>query len=69
MLKVDLARAVYRDAKIYLIDELFRSAETSTAEELFERVIGHRGILSDKVNIFLFIKNRYIEHFNRYLCL
>ncbi|GFU58069.1 multidrug resistance-associated protein 1 [Nephila pilipes] len=51
-LKVELARAVYQNADIYLLDNPLRHLDTSSAEHLYHRVIGRSGLLKLKTRIF-----------------
>ncbi|KAG8186023.1 hypothetical protein JTE90_004443 [Oedothorax gibbosus] len=50
-LKVELARTVYQNADVYLLDNPLRFLETSLAEHIFHRVIGRSGLLKEKTRI------------------
>ena len=45
--RVNLARAVYRDADVYLLDDPLSAVDTAVARHLFDKCI--RGLLGDRV--------------------
>ena len=45
-----LARAVYSDADIYLLDDPLSAVDAHVGEHLFNHVIGPAGLLKDKVH-------------------
>ena len=45
--RVNLARAVYRDAEVYLLDDPLSAVDTAVAKHLFDVCI--RGLLGDRV--------------------
>ena len=47
--RVNLARAVYRDADVYLLDDPLSAVDTAVAGHLFDKCI--RGLLKDRVVI------------------
>ena len=47
--RVNLARAVYRDADVYLLDDPLSAVDTAVARHLFDKCI--RGLLKDRVVI------------------
>ncbi|KAH7972725.1 hypothetical protein HPB52_016251 [Rhipicephalus sanguineus] len=47
--RIALARAVYSDSSIYLLDDTLSALDVHVASNIFHRVIGPRGILSNKV--------------------
>ena len=47
--RVNLARAVYRDADVYLLDDPLSAVDTAVAKHLFDKCI--RGLLRDRVVI------------------
>ena len=53
--QVSLARAVYKDAEIYLIDNILADMDSFTAQQVFEHVMGPNGILASKVGKTLFV--------------
>ncbi|GFT84992.1 multidrug resistance-associated protein 1 [Trichonephila clavipes] len=59
-LKIELARAVYQNADIYLLDNPLKHLDTSLAEHLYHRVIGRSGLLKLKTRIFTTTKEDFL---------
>ncbi len=49
--RVSLARAVYRKADIYLLDDPLSAVDAHVGQHIFDKVIGPNGVLKNKVNI------------------
>ena len=49
--RVSLARAVYQDRDIYLLDDPLSAVDANVGKHLFDRVIGPQGLLKDKVQL------------------
>ncbi|KAM9035585.1 ATP-binding cassette sub-family C member 2-like isoform 4-T4 [Sarcophilus harrisii] len=49
--RVSLARAVYNDADIYLLDDPLSAVDVHVGKHLFEKVIGSSGLLKNKTRI------------------
>ena len=47
--RVSLARAVYQDEDIYLLDDPLSAVDSHVGKHIFDHVIGSNGILKDKV--------------------
>jgi ATP-binding cassette subfamily C (CFTR/MRP) protein 1 len=47
--RVNLARAVYQDANVYLIDDTLSAVDPNVGKHIFQHVIGPKGLLHDKV--------------------
>ena len=47
--RVSLARAVYSQADVYLLDDPLSAVDTHVGKHIFEEVIGHNGLLKRKV--------------------
>ena len=48
--RVSLARAVYQDADVYLLDDPLSAVDSHVGKHIFEEVIGPNGLLKDKVS-------------------
>lgn len=48
--RVSLARAVYQNLDIYLLDDPLSAVDAHVAKHIFENVIGPKGLLRNKVN-------------------
>ena len=48
--RVSMARAVYQDEDIYLLDDPLSAVDAHVGKHIFEQVIGPAGILKDKVH-------------------
>ena len=49
---MSLARAVYFNADIYLLDDPLSAVDTHVGKHIFDKVVGPRGILKNKVSFF-----------------
>ncbi|XP_048254590.1 multidrug resistance-associated protein 1-like [Haliotis rufescens] len=49
--RVSLARAVYSDKDIYLMDDPLSAVDSHVGKHIFSHVIGHQGMLKDKTRI------------------
>ena len=50
---MSLARAVYQDADIYLLDDPLSAVDSHVGKHIFEEVIGPNGLLRNKVGTYL----------------
>jgi ABC-type dipeptide/oligopeptide/nickel transport system ATPase subunit len=48
--RVSLARAVYQEANVYLIDDTLSAVDPNVGKHIFEQVIGPKGLLREKVD-------------------
>ena len=48
---MSLARAVYQDADIYLLDDPLSAVDAHVGRHIFDEVIGPDGLLKNKVNV------------------
>ena len=48
---MSLARAVYFDADVYLLDDPLSAVDSHVGKHIFDRVIGPRGLLKKKVDL------------------
>lgn len=58
--RINLARAVYRDASIYIFDDPLSAVDANVGRHLYEEVIGPRGLLHDKTRILVTHQTQYI---------
>ena len=49
--RVSLARAVYQDADMYLLDDPLSAVDSHVGKHIFDNVIGPNGILKGKVSL------------------
>ncbi|CAC5385161.1 ABCC1 [Mytilus coruscus] len=49
--RISLARAVYHDTDIYLLDDPLSSVDSNVGKHIFEKVVGNTGLLSDKTRV------------------
>ena len=49
--RVSLARAVYTDADIYLLDDPLSAVDSHVGKHIFDKVLGPTGLLKDKVRV------------------
>ena len=49
--RVSLARAVYQDSDVYLLDDPLSAVDSHVGKHIFDKVIGPNGILKGKVCI------------------
>ncbi|KAG7334686.1 hypothetical protein KOW79_001282 [Hemibagrus wyckioides] len=49
--RVSLARAVYRNADVYLLDDPLSAVDTHVGQHIFDQVIGPEGILKNKTRV------------------
>lgn len=52
-LRISLARAVYNNADIYLLDDPLSAVDCDVGNHIFEKIIGPRGMLRSKTRIFV----------------
>jgi len=52
-LRVSLARAVYFDADVFLLDDPLSAVDSQVGKHIFDKVIGPQGLLKAKVRSIL----------------
>ena len=58
--RVSLARAVYQDSDIYLLDDPLSAVDSHVGKHIFEKVVGKDGILKHKVWISVVLTDIYM---------
>ena len=48
--RVSLARAVYQDSDIYLLDDPLSAVDSHVGKHIFDKVLGPQGMLKNKVD-------------------
>lgn len=62
--RVSLARALYSEADIYLLDNPLSAVDAHVGAHIFKHAIGSKGLLKNKVKYFeLFFKKKSIYFF------
>lgn len=51
--RISLARAVYSQADIYLLDDSLSAVDAHVGRHIFDKVIGPKGLLKDKARVFV----------------
>ena len=64
--RVSLARAVYCDRAVYLLDDPLSAVDAHVGKHIFDRVIGPHGLLKDKVCRILILKVPYYTVFHQF---
>ena len=59
--RVSLARAVYQDADVYLLDDPLSAVDAHVGKAIFENIIGPNGRLQNKVHLII-LKSYFIAH-------
>ena len=47
--RVSLARAVYQDADVYLLDDPLSAVDAHVGKHIFDNIVGAKGMLCNKV--------------------
>jgi len=58
--RVSMARAVYNDSDIYLLDDPLSAVDAHVGQHLFEKVIGEEGLLKNKTRILVTHSVKYL---------
>ncbi|OMJ20339.1 Metal resistance protein YCF1 [Smittium culicis] len=67
--RVSMARAIYSKPDIILFDDTLSALDASVGKRVFERVIGHSGILGKSTRIVVTHSMKFISKFDRVLIL
>ena len=63
--RVALARALYVDADVYLLDDPLSAVDREVAEQIYERCIGPHGLLKNKTRLFITHYTRFLTEANQ----
>uniref|UniRef100_A0A8R1HNH1 Uncharacterized protein n=1 Tax=Caenorhabditis japonica TaxID=281687 RepID=A0A8R1HNH1_CAEJA len=63
--RISLARAVYQDKEIYLLDDPLSAVDAHVGRALFDKVIGPEGLLSSKTRILVTHNLQYTKNVDR----
>ncbi|CAL8093847.1 unnamed protein product [Calicophoron daubneyi] len=67
--RISLARAVYQQADIYLLDDPLSAVDAHVANSLFEEVIGPRGLLKEKTRVLVTHRLVNLEEADQIVCM
>lgn len=62
--RVNLARAIYRRADIYLLDDPLSAVDVKVGRYLFDDIIGPGGFLGDHIRLLVTHQIEYLQHMN-----
>ncbi|EEC11487.1 hypothetical protein IscW_ISCW020353 [Ixodes scapularis] len=62
--RISLARAVYSGRDIYLLDDPFSALDPKVAAKVFEKVLGHNGLLKKKTRVLVSNQGNLLKHMN-----
>ncbi|CAN8001473.1 unnamed protein product, partial [Ixodes hexagonus] len=63
--RISLARAVYNQADVYLLDDPLSALDAVVARRVFKEVIGNEGILKDKTRIIACNQGSFLNHMDK----
>ena len=66
-IRISLARCLYRNADIYLLDDLFSALDYNISQKIFEGVFCN--YLKDKTRIMVINKKEFLKYFNKIIVL
>merc|ERR1719351_353044 len=67
--RVSMARAVYSDADIYLLDDPLSAVDAHVGKHIFEHVLGHSGMLRGKTRILVTHGIAHLPHVDNIIVL
>ena len=59
--RVSLARAVYQDSQVYILDDTLSAVDSHVGNHIFEKVISNQGLLGGKTRIFALNSITYLS--------
>ncbi|CAH3177882.1 unnamed protein product [Porites lobata] len=67
--RVSLARSVYFDADIYLLDDPLSAVDSHVGKHIFDHVIGPQGLLKEKTRVLVTHAVQYLPHMDQIIVL
>lgn len=67
--RISIARAVYADADVYLLDDPLSAVDSHVGKHIFEQVIGPNGLLANKTRILVTHGVTYLKQMNNIIVL
>ncbi|CDW52939.1 ABC membrane and ABC tran domain containing prote in [Trichuris trichiura] len=67
--RLSLARAVYQDADIYILDDPLSAVDSQVGRHIFDHVIGKNGLLKEKTRIFITNALMYLKEVDKVVIL
>lgn len=67
--RIALARAIYKEADIYLLDDPLSSLDAHVAQHIFENIIGPNGLLHNKTRLLVTHHVEFLPKCHRVCCL
>lgn len=68
-LRISIARAVYREADIYLLDDPLSALDAHVSKHIFEHVFGPSGLLASKIRLLVTTKYNFLAKVDNILLL
>ena len=53
--RISLARAVYQDSAVYLLDDPLSAVDAHVGKHIFDQVLGPKGVLKMKVQVCFYV--------------
>lgn len=67
--RVSLARAVYQNADLYIIDDVLAAVDSHVGKQIFNNIIGPNGLLKNTTRIFALNSLSFLKEFDRIIVL
>ncbi|KRX74827.1 Multidrug resistance-associated protein 1 [Trichinella sp. T6] len=67
--RISLARAVYQNADIYLLDDPLSAVDSHVGQHIFENIISNNGLLKNKTRVFVTHGLGYLKDVNKIIVL
>eukprot|EP00041_Stephanoeca_diplocostata_P028197 m.790864 g.790864 ORF g.790864 m.790864 type:complete len:1581 (+) comp23327_c0_seq3:295-5037(+) len=67
--RVSLARAVYADAQVYILDDPLSAVDSHVGQHIFDKVVGPNGLLKNASRLFVTHAIQYVPSCDQVVCL